>query len=118
MKKIGFLLLGLWLFNSSLAAVQEIDISEMRFNPSLIDINQGDTIRWINRDTVPHQIKGDFVTSPNLALEERFEFVFNEAGNFDYICDLHPSMTGTVRVAAVREPDNETSEEITDFSEL
>jgi plastocyanin len=107
MKKILLLGLSLTFFSSAWAAVQEIDISDMQFNPNVIDINQGDTVRWINRDTVPHVIQGSFATSPDVGVDGRFEFTFTEAGNFDYICSLHPSMTGTIRVAAVTEITND-----------
>ena len=92
---------GIAIFNWASAATQEIDISEMRFTPAVVDINQGDTVRWINRDTTDHLIKGAFGNSSTLAPNQTYEFVFNQAGNFDYICELHPSMTGTIRVAAV-----------------
>ena len=117
MKKLWFLGFGFALFNSAFAAVQEIDMSSMTLTPAAADVNQGDTVRWINRDTVPHKIKGSFGGSANINPGESYEFVFTSAGNFDYICELHPSMTGTVNVAAVTTVDDEF-EGILDFEDL
>ncbi len=117
MKPIFYLALGLFSFNTAVAATQEIDISGMKFAPAVIDINQGDTVRWINRDVMPHVVQGSFTTSENITPDERFEFTFNQAGNFDYICQLHPSMTGTIRVAAVTQTTTE-DEGAVSFSDL
>ncbi len=117
MKKLLGLALSMTFLSQANAAVQEIDISGMQFSPNVIDINQGDTVRWINRDAMPHTVQGSFGTSETLNQDGRFEFVFNEAGNFDYICSVHPSMTGTVRVAAVTEV-SEEDEGAVNFSDL
>lgn len=118
MKKLLGLALSVAFFSHTQAAVQEIDISGMAFSPNVIDINQGDTIRWINRDTMTHTVQGEFASSETLNQDGRFEFVFNEAGNFDYICSIHPSMTGTIRVAAVTELIAEEDEGAVNFSDL
>lgn len=120
MKKLAFLGLSFLFFatlNGVQAAVQEIDIEATRFLPSVVDINQGDTVRWINRSPQTYQIQGDFATSSALGADDRFEYVFNEAGNFDYINALNTAMSGTVRVAAVSEPAPET-EETVNFEDL
>lgn len=119
MKKFICLGLSLLWFNTSLAAVQEIDVSDMKFTPSTIDINQGDTVRWINRDTVSHDVQGNFGSSGSMSPGQRFEFVFTTAGNFDYLCSIHPAMTGTIRVAAVTVVENTTEDNgAVNFSDL
>jgi plastocyanin len=30
--------------------------------------------------------------------DDTFSFTFNQAGSFDYFCEIHPGMTGTVTV--------------------
>jgi len=65
-----------------------------------------------------HTVQGEFGSSDVLNQDGRFEFVFNEAGNFDYICSIHPSMTGTIRVAAVTELIAEEDEGAVNFSDL
>ena len=117
MKKCLLTLLAVAFSFSAQAAVQEIDISEMRFNPNVIDINQGDTVRWINRGDMPHTIQGDFGGTTMINPGDRYEFTFTSAGNFDYICSLHPSMTGTVRVAAVTVI-NDEADDLINFNDL
>ena len=99
MKKVW--LLGLMALGASTAqaATIEVDITDFAFSPQVIDIEEGDTVRWTNRDSAPHLVQGSFASSPNLASGEAYEFTFNQAGTFDYICQYHQSMTGTVRVA-------------------
>jgi plastocyanin len=36
--------------------------------------------------------------SGTLAQGETFEFTFEEAGEFDFFCSVHPDMTGTITV--------------------
>ena len=99
MKKILGLVLFLGFWGSVQAATVEVSMENLAFRPQILDIKQGDTVRWVNQDNTPHLVQGNFASSPNLNTGESYEFTFNEAGNFDYICQYHPSMSGTVRVA-------------------
>lgn len=106
------------IFNHVGATVQEIEVSELKFMPAVVDINQGDMVRWINRDVVDHKIQGSFGVSSNLSPNQTYEFVFNQAGNFDYISALHSGVTGTIRVVSVTQlPANENSGAL-NFSDL
>lgn len=40
----------------------------------------------------------DLVSNPGLAGEEYTPFEFKSAGTFGYVCGVHPSMTGVIRV--------------------
>lgn len=60
----------------------------------------GDTITVTNEDAVGHTwtaVDGDF-DSGSLGQGESFEFTFDEAGEFDYFCAVHPTMTGIITV--------------------
>lgn len=60
----------------------------------------GDTVTIANEDSVGHTwtaVDGEF-DSGTLAEGETFEFTFDEAGEFDYFCSIHPQMAGTVTV--------------------
>lgn len=62
----------------------------------------GDIITVTNEDAVGHTwtaVDGEF-DSGTLGQDETFEFTFDEAGEFDYFCSIHPEMTGTVTVGA------------------
>ncbi len=77
-----------------------VSIVSFAFDPASVTIDAGTTVTWTNNDTVPHTVTatdGSF-NSGNLNPGESFSFTFDEAGTFDYICNYHPNMTGTVIV--------------------
>ena len=77
-----------------------VPIAQFAFDPASISVAVGTTVTWINNDTVPHTVTatdGSF-NSGNLNPGESFSFTFESAGTFDYICNYHPNMTGTVIV--------------------
>lgn len=60
----------------------------------------GDTVTITNEDAVAHTwtaVDGEF-DSGSFAEGETFEFTFEEAGEFDYFCSIHPQMEGTITV--------------------
>jgi plastocyanin len=60
-------------------------------NPALLDSNFGKTLRYTGAKAV----------NSGLPLADRpkpFKVRFPKAGKFDYFCDVHPGMKGTVRV--------------------
>jgi plastocyanin len=82
------------------AGTKTVNIYSSSFSPKSVTIIEGDTVRWVNRDTASHQIladKGQFV-SPILKPRQTFSFTFNAAGTYGYKDELHPRITGTVVV--------------------
>jgi plastocyanin len=82
------------------AATKAINIYSSGFSPKSTTITQGDTVTWTNRDTANHQVlatKGQFV-SPILHQGQSFSFTFRAAGTYDYQDELHPRLTGTIKV--------------------
>ncbi|NTW73130.1 MAG: cupredoxin family copper-binding protein [Eubacteriaceae bacterium] len=73
-------------------------IQDYKFQPSEITISMGESVTWINKDSVKHTATGDSFDSGLLGKEESFKQTFNEAGTFDYICTPHPYMKGKVIV--------------------
>ena len=60
----------------------------------------GEEVIWSNSDGVPHTVTvydGDF-DSGVFGTGELFAQTFDEAGEYDIFCSLHPEMTGTIRV--------------------
>lgn len=76
------------------------------YDPEIINIAVGDTVLWENTDNTMHtatsgnpDLGADGVfDSDILAAGDTYEFTFNDAGNYDYYCILHPWMIGTVNV--------------------
>lgn len=60
----------------------------------------GDTVEVTNQDTVGHTwtATDSAFDSGSLGEGESFEFTFDEAGEFDYFCSIHPEMAGTITV--------------------
>jgi amicyanin len=82
------------------SADAKVQISQMRFNPPNLTIKAGDTVTWTQADGMPHTVTsrdGD-LASPTLYQNSQFSFTFDEPGTYDYICSLHPNMTGRITV--------------------
>jgi plastocyanin len=75
-----------------------ISIENFAFAPETITIPVGSTVTWTNKDSASHQIKGDTFNSPLLATGQTYQFKFDTAGTYNYICSVHPSMKGVVIV--------------------
>jgi len=74
--------------------------------PADITINAGDTVEWINVDTAAHTVTGGSpaegpsgVFDSSLVMADAvYAFTFEETGNYDYFCMVHPWMVGSVSV--------------------
>ena len=76
----------------------DISIQNYSFNPPTITISAGGTVRWTNADSVPHTVKGLKFDSGVILPGHTFEFTFTQAGVYDYVCTIHPSMQGQIIV--------------------
>lgn len=78
----------------------EVTIEDNAFNPATVTISAGDTVRWTNLDSTTHTVTGTGTNfgSENLNQGDSYEFLFTDPGTYEYYCEIHPSMTGTVIV--------------------
>lgn len=84
---------------SGAAAKVVIHIKNFAFDPAQASVKQGDTVEWVNDDSVPHSIKAAGFTSPSIPNGGTYTHTFTEApGDYSYACGIHPSMTGVVTV--------------------
>ncbi len=77
-----------------------ISIAGMAF-PATTSVKKGTTVTWNNADGFSHTVNsndGATFSSGNLAGGASFTYVANTVGTFDYHCNIHPSMTGTLVV--------------------
>jgi len=73
-------------------------IEDLAFEPEALEVEAGDTVTWTwNDGTVSHDVKGDDFQSEVIS-EGTFQQRFDEPGTYDYVCTLHPNMTGTIEV--------------------
>jgi len=70
------------------------------FEPEKIRVNLGDTVTWTNDDLAVHTVTSvnEIFDSGIMKPKETFMYTFEESEIFDYLCVLHPWMTGTVIV--------------------
>ena len=73
--------------------------------PSLIVIEKGKQVTWVNEDSAFHSITSGFYDTPTDLFDsghldpfESYTLTFDETGTFDYFCTLHPWMKGQVVV--------------------
>lgn len=76
-------------------------MTNMLFTPSQITIEQGETVTWTNNDSVDHTVTADTGNGPKsetIKPGSTYHYTFNEVGSFQYHCEFHSAMHGTVVV--------------------
>ena len=74
------------------------------FMPNNIVIKKGETVRWVNSDTVDHLVGSvpfiglGGIMTPLMKPGESLEYHFKEAGEYYYVCFIHKVMYGKVTV--------------------
>ena len=76
------------------------EIEGFAFLPGEIEVKVGTTITWTNLDSDPHTVTANDRSFDSGRMEEgdTFSFTFDTVGSFEYFCEYHPGMTGTVVV--------------------
>lgn len=80
-------------------AVVVVQAVDNAYEPGEVTIQRGQAVRWDFVGTQQHDVvadDGSFVSE--LMTEGSFTHVFDEAGEFPYICSIHPEMQGVVSV--------------------
>lgn len=82
------------------AKLVEVHIDNFAFTPAEVTIAPGTTVKWTNRDDIPHTVteKGIAWKSQTMDTDESFTHTFDTAGEATYFCSLHPHMTGKILV--------------------
>jgi plastocyanin len=70
----------------------------MKFQPAELSVHQGDTVFWINRDIVAHDVteKDKTWASPLLNAGDSWEKVVTKSDA--YYCSIHITMKGELKV--------------------
>lgn len=79
----------------------EVKIDNFSFVPKSLTVKPGETVRWTNRDDIPHVVVSTEkkFSSPVLDTDQAFSFTFKDPGSYPYFCKIHPTMTGTIVVS-------------------
>lgn len=77
-----------------------VSIENFAFSPSMIAARAGDVIVFTNNDTVPHTVtqsttEGGFQSDP-IAPGTTYTLTIDEPGTYEFYCEFHPAMTGTI----------------------
>ena len=80
-----------------------INIKNMMFTPSQITVAKGGTVTWTNNDNTTHTVIDDLSNvggpaSGDIPPGGTYSFTFTKTGSFQYHCQIHPSMRGTIVV--------------------
>lgn len=81
-------------------ATDEVAVADFQFNPDAVEIGSGAELTWTNQDGFDHQITvrdGGF-ESDAFGEGESVSTTFDTAGEYEYFCGIHNSMTGTITV--------------------
>jgi amicyanin len=87
--------------NGSAEETNSVTIENFAFNPATITVKKGTTVTWTNKDSAAHTVTTDSGSGPTSQLlnqGDSYTFTFNTAGTFNYHCQPHPNMKGTVIV--------------------
>jgi plastocyanin len=89
--------------NDQPATGAEVKIDNFSFLPATITVPVGTTVRWTNRDDIPHTVVSDDHAFKSKALDtdDQFTYTFTKPGTYNYFCSVHPKMTATVVVQGV-----------------
>ena len=77
-----------------------VNIDNFFFTPPELTVSVGTTVKWLNRDDIPHTVaeSNKVFRSKALDTDDSYSFTFTNAGTYTYFCGLHPHMTGKIIV--------------------
>jgi plastocyanin len=74
-------------------------IKKNAFDPQVVTVKKGATVRWENSDDSAHRIRfADGYTAQLLSPGQSWSKIFTNPGLFDYTDLVNPSLHGTVKV--------------------
>lgn len=84
------------------AGVVVVEMREIEFVPDQVEVDAGTTIRWVNKDPVPHNVVAeegaDFKSDEQIPSGGTYETTVEEPGSIRYVCTIHPGQEGTLVV--------------------
>ena len=96
----AMLFTGLANIASSGGSESEVKIDNFSFGPAELTVAPGTTVKWSNRDDIPHTVVSTepAFKSKVLDTDETFSYKFEKPGKYSYFCSIHPKMTASVIV--------------------
>ena len=87
-----------------------VELTTDAYSPNPTIVGQGENVTWTNDDFLPHTVTsgtpedigtefvGEEFDSGFIGTRSSFTHTFDQRGDYDYFCELHPNMVGTVNV--------------------
>jgi plastocyanin len=80
-----------------------IDAVDIKFKPQTATAKVGEKVTWTNKDQIAHTVTSEQgapekFDSGTLDGGKTFSFTPTKAGEYPYVCQIHPSQTGTLTV--------------------
>jgi plastocyanin len=78
-----------------------VDIKDFTYVPASLEIPVGATVTWTNSDAAPHTATAqdrEALQSGTLNQGDTYSQTFDQPGTFDYFCEFHANMKGTIVV--------------------
>lgn len=81
-------------------AADRIEIVDFKFAPPAVTVAADTKVSWTNQDQAAHTATAEDGSFDTGTLKEGAErtIAFDEPGSYEYICEFHPFMHGTVEV--------------------
>lgn len=79
----------------------EVKIDNFTFAPPTLTVAAGTTVKWVNRDDIPHTVVSDDKStfkSKAMDTDDSFSYTFTKPGTYNYFCSIHPKMVAKVVV--------------------
>lgn len=79
-----------------------VDIVDLAFQPASVEVTAGGSVTWSNTGVAPHTVTAEDGSFDSKTLESGGSFTqtFTTPGTVNYLCQIHPDMTGTIEVIA------------------
>jgi amicyanin len=83
--------------------VASVTMDHNTFIPAEITVAPGTTVTWTNNEAMPHTVvdQNKGFRSKTIVKDGTFSFTFTTAGDYDYLCSIHPNMKGKVTVKPI-----------------
>ncbi len=78
-----------------------MDQKGLKFSPAMLTITQGDTVKFLNHDTVAHNVYSPDGEAYNLGTfkpDQEASYTFKKAGTYTQLCSIHPEMLAYIFV--------------------
>jgi plastocyanin len=78
-----------------------VTIANFAYDPDPVEVPVGGAVTWTNQDTAPHTATAEdraVLQSGRLNQGQSFTQTFGTAGTYEYFCEFHANMNGTIVV--------------------